>query len=133
MMMHTPQAFTVDINPVDYSATASKLYAFPVTNANGTITVETQTTYFSFESRKTLALKARNITASGYGGVAGYALNTDDFRGVCGQGTFPLMRAIQESFVAPKISLGGLEDFASNTPWLQDPDQDPEGVIYPDI
>lgn len=53
--------------------------------------------WVSFEDTKSCALKAKNVTTEGFGGIVAYALTNEDFHGDCGQGKFPLLHAINSA------------------------------------
>lgn len=45
------------------------------------------------------------LKEQGFGGVAVWSIDMDDFRGVCGNGKFPLMKAMQRKLQDYEISL----------------------------
>ena len=53
--------------------------------------------FYSFEDTKTLAIKAKNITTEGYGGVTVYTLSNEDVHGTCGK-KYPLLHAIVDNY-----------------------------------
>lgn len=54
--------------------------------------------WISYDNRQSLKLKSQFIVQNGYGGIMVYSLNSDDFKGNCGE-KFPLINAISEASV----------------------------------
>nr|XP_037284939.1 chitotriosidase-1-like [Rhipicephalus microplus] len=50
--------------------------------------------WVSYDDQESVALKAKWIMDNGYGGTMTSSLNSDDWQGNCGNGTFPLQKAI---------------------------------------
>lgn len=50
--------------------------------------------WVSYDDQASVALKATWIQSSGYGGTMTFSLGSDDWSGKCGNGTFPLHKAI---------------------------------------
>ncbi|XP_050394217.1 acidic mammalian chitinase [Patella vulgata] len=59
-------------------------------------------TWIGFDDQQSLIEKMRYIVKHGYGGAMIWAIDMDDFNGVCGGETFPLLKAMYRSL------LGGL-------------------------
>ncbi|XP_071128446.1 acidic mammalian chitinase-like [Mytilus edulis] len=54
--------------------------------------------WISFETPKSIAIKTKYIIDNGLGGGMMWALDLDDFHGVCGQGKNPLMKTMKDVF-----------------------------------
>ncbi|XP_037508464.1 endochitinase-like [Rhipicephalus sanguineus] len=52
--------------------------------------------WVSYDDQASVALKTLWILSNGYGGTMTFSLNADDWEGKCGNGTFPLQRAIAQ-------------------------------------
>lgn len=50
--------------------------------------------WVSYDDQESVALKATWILSNGYGGTMTFSLDSDDWQGKCGNGTFPLHKAI---------------------------------------
>lgn len=70
-----------------------------------------QNEWISFDNTQSLTYKAEYIKEYGFGGAMVYCLNSDDFRGTCKGGPFPLMKSIhsvlyRKNWNLCKLSLG---------------------------
>lgn len=52
--------------------------------------------WVAYDDREIIARKAKYIVDQGLGGVSIWALDLDDFRGMCHEVTFPLVRTAKE-------------------------------------
>jgi len=62
--------------------------------------------WVSFEDSKTCAVKAKNATTEGFGGVVAYALTNEDFHGDCGGNKFPLLHGINSGINHEAVTVG---------------------------
>ncbi len=52
--------------------------------------------WISYDDEASLGRKVDLAGERGFGGVSAWSLDLDDFKGRCGQGKYPLLRAINE-------------------------------------
>jgi len=74
-----------------------------------------------YDDEESLRIKVNWMKSQGYGGWMVWALDLDDFSGsFCGEGTYPLMRAMNDELgvVLPSTTQG-----PSTTPGPNDPDK----------
>jgi len=50
--------------------------------------------WISFDDRLSIALKTYYAASNGLGGVMAWSIDTDDFRGKCGRGKYPLLKTV---------------------------------------
>ncbi|XP_071105825.1 chitotriosidase-1-like [Haliotis cracherodii] len=53
--------------------------------------------WVGYDDEKSLAAKVKYVIDNGFGGVMVWALDMDDFKGICGK-AFPLMKAVKSAF-----------------------------------
>lgn len=54
--------------------------------------------WISYDDQESLRLKTQYALDKGLGGVMIWSIETDDFRGICNQGRFPLLTAINQAW-----------------------------------
>ncbi|XP_059612620.1 chitinase-3-like protein 1 [Phlebotomus argentipes] len=54
--------------------------------------------WIGYDNEESLRIKARFVKSFKLGGLMVSNIETDDFKGFCGRGTFPLLKAINEAF-----------------------------------
>lgn len=52
--------------------------------------------WVGYDDANSLALKTEFAKSKNLGGVMIWSLDTDDFSGICGEGTYPLLRKVNE-------------------------------------
>lgn len=57
--------------------------------------------WVSYDDRESMLIKGQYVAAMGLGGSMVWSVETDDFRGLCGGGTFPLIKAIVQGMNTP--------------------------------
>lgn len=53
--------------------------------------------WVGYDDEKSLALKVEYAKGLDLGGIMVWSLDTDDFRGICGTKTYPLLRTIKDT------------------------------------
>lgn len=59
--------------------------------------------WVGYDSVESITLKAQYAKAMGLAGGMVWSIETDDFRGLCGEGKYPLLNAIKRVFLSPGI------------------------------
>ena len=70
--------------------------------------------WVGYENRKSLEIKLEWLKAQGYGGAMVWALDLDDFRGVCGK-RYPLLRTVYKALKDYKVPSSGRLDRTTDT------------------
>ncbi|CAH1961842.1 unnamed protein product [Acanthoscelides obtectus] len=61
--------------------------------------------WISFDNQQSLTYKAEYIRDNGFGGAMVYSLNSDDWKGACKQGEFPLVESVRKVLEAGKVDV----------------------------
>jgi chitinase len=83
--------------------------------------------WVGYDDVTSVALKVRFANQMGLGGAMIWSIETDDFKGVCGQGAFPLLRSIRtqldadSSFVTTPVPSTEQPDVSTSPPTDQTP------------
>lgn len=60
--------------------------------------------WLGYDDEKSLRLKVNYVHSHNLGGVMMWSIETDDFKGFCGRGTFPLLKEINSSLLGLNVS-----------------------------
>uniref|UniRef100_A0A1B0DN93 chitinase n=1 Tax=Phlebotomus papatasi TaxID=29031 RepID=A0A1B0DN93_PHLPP len=61
--------------------------------------------WLGYDDEKSLRLKVNYVHSHNLGGVMMWSIETDDFKGFCGRGTFPLLKEINSSLLGTNVSI----------------------------
>lgn len=84
--------------------------------------------WISFEDTHTLAIKAKNITSQGYGGISLYSLSNEDVHGTCGKKN-PLLHAINDNYNVHAVTEAPVVTITPPAKVTSAPVTNPPGVI----